>query len=298
MIIVAEKIIEVLGGTQENQLIAVEKEQEIQLNNKILYSNTSSSSSSSNSIVNSISNNTTTVISNINDYNSSYQSNDDSEVDQCYQCILCPPMFFQRKKNHQKRLWGLRVNTTSIASSSLEEQSFQQQQHQLTDQQNGRRYIDQESSSSFMNCCGSTSSTTTQTTTTNQIDFAQQIYPMFCALMKKLKEPQMQTLCQAVEKDAFDGQLTHCVLVPRGTIDGEEPHVIACRIWRWPDLQSAKELKRIPSCPNEMDPVYACCNPSHWNRLSQPGKYVFFLFFAFYLIHFCVDFYLIIYTRP
>lgn len=257
LIIVAGKAVEVLGGIRESQSIADEKEQEIQLNNRI-------------------NENSGTFLAN------SYQSNDDSEVDQCYQCILCPPMFFQRKKNHQKRLWGLRVNTTSIASSSLEEQSFQRQQQFIEQQQqqqyqlNGRRCIDQESSSSFMNCCGSTSSsssTTTMTTTTggNQIDLATQMYPMFCALMKKLKEPQMQTLCQAVEKDAFDGQLTHCVLVPRGTIDGEEPHVIACRIWRWPDLQSAKELKRIPSCPNEMDPVYACCNPSHWNRLSQPG---------------------------
>ncbi|XP_037026842.1 mothers against decapentaplegic homolog 6 [Bradysia coprophila] len=168
-------------------------------------------------------------------------------------------MFFQRKKNHQKRLWGLRVTTPSIASSSLEEQDFQQQRYPPP---NGQRCIDQETSS-LMNCCRSGTSTSNSLLDLNNLH----VYKLFCALTKKLKEHQLQTLCQAVEhNNVLDGQSTHCVLVPRGVIEGEEPHVIACRIWRWPDIRYADELKRIPSCPNERDPVYVCCNPSHWSH--------------------------------
>lgn len=183
-------------------------------------------------------------------------------------------MFFQRKKNHQKRLWGLRVTTPSIASSSLEEQDFQPQRYPPP---NGQRCIDQETSS-FMNCCRSGSSSTSN----SLLDLnSSHINKLFCALTKKLKDHQLQTLCQAVEQNnVLDGQSTHCVLVPRGVIEGEEPHVIACRIWRWPDLRYADELKRIPSCPNERDPVYVCCNPSHWShRLSRSGKIFSFHYF-------------------
>jgi MH1 domain len=63
-----------------------------------------------------------------------------------------------------------------------------------------------------------------------------------------------------------------CILVQRDQIMGEEPHVIACRIWRWPDLSNADELKRIPSCPSGKDPVYVCCNPNHWSRTCKTGN--------------------------
>lgn len=230
-------------GISENILIHEGKGQKLHIN---------SSNHSNNNNNNNISNN---IIS--DNYHTS--DNHENAVDKCYQCILCPPMFFQRKKN-QKRLWGLRVNTTSLASSSLEEQQYQTEKYQ---QSNGRRCIDQETSS-FMNCCRSTSG--------SMLDLGH-MYHLFCALAKKLKDSQIQTMCQAVENSALDGQSTHCVLVPRGAIEGEEPHVIACRIWRWPDLMYSDELKRIPSCPMELDPVYVCCNPSHWSRLSQAGNY-------------------------
>lgn len=168
-------------------------------------------------------------------------------------------MFFQRKKN-QKRLWGLRVSPTSPASSSLDD--LHHQHHMKYPESYGRRCVAGQETSSFMNCCGNTSG--------SMLDLGT-MYPLFCALAKKLKEAQLQTLCQAVENTDVGGKTTHCVLVPRDAIEGEEPHVIACRIWRWPDIQYADELKRIPACPNEMDPVYACCNPSHWSRLILPG---------------------------
>ncbi|WAR29640.1 SMAD2-like protein [Mya arenaria] len=50
------------------------------------------------------------------------------------------------------------------------------------------------------------------------------------------------------------------------------PHVIYCRLWRWPDLQSHQELRAIESC----EYAYAlkreevCVNPYHYNRVEIP----------------------------
>lgn len=136
---------------------------------------------------------------------------------------------------------------------------------------------------------------------------------LFKALMKKLKDPQLDTLCQVVENrlnattnngTAAGGTIANtnivgssdsnntsggwrrqnrssaaasshqtsstCVLVPRESIGGEEPFVIACRLWFWPDLRDSSELKRIPMCPNGKELVYVCCNPAHWNRILIP----------------------------
>lgn len=51
------------------------------------------------------------------------------------------------------------------------------------------------------------------------------------------------------------------------------PHVIYCRVWRWPDLQSHQELRPIPEClyphdHNNKTP-YICINPYHYQRLDQ-----------------------------
>lgn len=106
---------------------------------------------------------------------------------------------------------------------------------------------------------------------------AAHLYAQFCALVKRLKEPQMLTLCQALEHPAADGgPATNCVLVPRDAVDGEPggPHVLACRLWRWPDVRYADELRRLPACPSAWDPVYECCNPSHWSRQMLEGRFV------------------------
>ncbi|XP_046420358.1 mothers against decapentaplegic homolog 2 [Neodiprion fabricii] len=51
---------------------------------------------------------------------------------------------------------------------------------------------------------------------------------------------------------------------------GVEPHLLCCQIWRWPDLADSDELKRLPVCHSDEDPVYVCCNPYHWSRLCKP----------------------------
>ncbi|GFX35643.1 mothers against decapentaplegic homolog 2 [Trichonephila clavipes] len=50
------------------------------------------------------------------------------------------------------------------------------------------------------------------------------------------------------------------------------PHVIYCRLWRWPDLQSHHELKAIEKCEFafnlKRDEV--CVNPYHYLRVETP----------------------------
>ena len=51
------------------------------------------------------------------------------------------------------------------------------------------------------------------------------------------------------------------------------PHVIYCRLWRWPDLQNHHELRAIDTCQfafnNKRDEV--CVNPYHYYRVEAPG---------------------------
>ena len=51
------------------------------------------------------------------------------------------------------------------------------------------------------------------------------------------------------------------------------PHVIYCRLWRWPDLQNHHELRAIDTCQfafnNKRDEV--CVNPYHYMRVETPG---------------------------
>ena len=52
------------------------------------------------------------------------------------------------------------------------------------------------------------------------------------------------------------------------------PHVIYCRLWRYPDLQSHHELKPVEHCqfsfPSKKDEV--CVNPYHYLRTQTLGE--------------------------
>ena len=49
------------------------------------------------------------------------------------------------------------------------------------------------------------------------------------------------------------------------------PHVIYCRVWRWPDLQSHHELKAESCCkyPFNAKQKDVCINPYHYTRYPQ-----------------------------
>ncbi|KAL7042162.1 hypothetical protein ACKWTF_001039 [Chironomus riparius] len=98
------------------------------------------------------------------------------------------------------------------------------------------------------------------------------------SLVKKLKKRKgaIEELERAL---SCPGQPSKCVTIPR-SLDGRLqvshrkglPHVIYCRVWRWPDLQSHHELKPIESCqfPFSAKQKEVCINPYHYKRVESP----------------------------
>uniref|UniRef100_A0A672GAZ8 Mothers against decapentaplegic homolog n=2 Tax=Percomorphaceae TaxID=1489872 RepID=A0A672GAZ8_SALFA len=98
------------------------------------------------------------------------------------------------------------------------------------------------------------------------------------SLVKKLKKKKgaMEELERAL---SCPGQPSKCVTIPR-SLDGRLqvshrkglPHVIYCRVWRWPDLQSHHELKALECCefPFGSKQKDICVNPYHYRRVETP----------------------------
>ncbi|XP_013794083.1 mothers against decapentaplegic homolog 5-like isoform X1 [Limulus polyphemus] len=98
------------------------------------------------------------------------------------------------------------------------------------------------------------------------------------SLVKKLKKK--KGAIEELEKAlSCPGQLSKCVTIPR-SLDGRLqvshrkglPHVIYCRVWRWPDLQSHHELKPLEICefPFSAKQKDVCINPYHYKRIESP----------------------------
>lgn len=98
------------------------------------------------------------------------------------------------------------------------------------------------------------------------------------SLVKKLKKKKgaIEELERAL---SCPGQPSKCVTIPR-SLDGRLqvshrkglPHVIYCRVWRWPDLQSHHELKPLEHCqyPFSAKQKDVCINPYHYKRVESP----------------------------
>ncbi|XP_043462266.1 mothers against decapentaplegic homolog 9-like [Leptopilina heterotoma] len=96
------------------------------------------------------------------------------------------------------------------------------------------------------------------------------------ALVKKLKKKK-GSLDELERALSNPGVPSKCITIPR-SLDGRLqvshrkglPHVIYCRVWRWPDLQSHNELKSIDSCqfPFNAKKPEVCVNPYHYKRVD------------------------------
>uniref|UniRef100_A0A2K6K5G1 Mothers against decapentaplegic homolog n=2 Tax=Rhinopithecus TaxID=542827 RepID=A0A2K6K5G1_RHIBE len=98
------------------------------------------------------------------------------------------------------------------------------------------------------------------------------------SLVKKLKKTgQLDELEKAITTQNAN---TKCITIPR-SLDGRLqvshrkglPHVIYCRLWRWPDLHSHHELRAMELCEFafNMKKDEVCVNPYHYQRVETPG---------------------------
>ncbi|CAG0913242.1 unnamed protein product [Notodromas monacha] len=97
------------------------------------------------------------------------------------------------------------------------------------------------------------------------------------SLVKKLrKSGNLDELERAITTQKAD---TKCITIAR-SLDGRLqvshrkglPHVIYCRLWRWPDLQSHHQLKAIEGCHYafQLKREEVCVNPYHYERVEAP----------------------------
>ena len=99
------------------------------------------------------------------------------------------------------------------------------------------------------------------------------------SLVKKLKKKKgaIEDLEKALSSP---GEPSKCVTIPR-SLDGRLqishrkglPHVIYCRVWRWPDLQNHHELKPLDCCQfpfSAKQQQEVCINPYHYRRVESP----------------------------
>ncbi|XP_068954330.1 mothers against decapentaplegic homolog 3 isoform X2 [Petaurus breviceps papuanus] len=97
------------------------------------------------------------------------------------------------------------------------------------------------------------------------------------SLVKKLKKTgQLDELEKAITTQNIN---TKCITIPR-SLDGRLqvshrkglPHVIYCRLWRWPDLHSHHELRAMEMCEFafNMKKDEVCVNPYHYQRVETP----------------------------
>lgn len=98
------------------------------------------------------------------------------------------------------------------------------------------------------------------------------------SLVKKLKKSGgLEDLKKAVTNQSVD---TKCVKIPR-SLDGRLqvshkkslPHVLYCRLWRWPDLRNHHELRPVEKCEYafQLKKDEVCVNPYHYNRVETPA---------------------------
>ncbi|XP_074604611.1 mothers against decapentaplegic homolog 9-like [Brevipalpus obovatus] len=95
------------------------------------------------------------------------------------------------------------------------------------------------------------------------------------SLIKKLKKK--RGALEELEKALGQTGRTNCVTIKR-SLDGRLqvshrkglPHVIYCRIWRWPDLQNHHELRSVDYCeyPYLGKHEDVCVNPYHYERVE------------------------------
>lgn len=105
------------------------------------------------------------------------------------------------------------------------------------------------------------------------------------SLVKKLRKKK-GTLKELELALAKREEGTKCITIER-SLDGRLqvshrkglPHVIYCRVWRWPDLQTHHELIHVEKCEYAYlkNKDLVCVNPYHYIRVEAPSMCSSFL---------------------
>ncbi|KAM5129493.1 mothers against decapentaplegic homolog 6-like [Mantella aurantiaca] len=100
--------------------------------------------------------------------------------------------------------------------------------------------------------------------------------PAALQLFKKLKDGQLWQLAEAVEsRGRWECGCVWYPLEGRPAKQVTAPCVLLCKLYRWPDLRSPSELKRLAHCQSywrrDGEGTSVCCNPYHLSRLTVPG---------------------------
>ncbi|KFM76247.1 Mothers against decapentaplegic-like protein, partial [Stegodyphus mimosarum] len=94
-------------------------------------------------------------------------------------------------------------------------------------------------------------------------------------LLKRLNVAQLEALATSVETRGAEE--APCILLPVGELrlgrgSPISAHVLFCQLFRWIDLVSPHELRRLPNCLSPQDRFTICCNPYHWSRHYKPDS--------------------------
>lgn len=98
-------------------------------------------------------------------------------------------------------------------------------------------------------------------------------------VLNNLNENQLKILLKSLQNKG--GVRTECIRAPVHNDPGKKiglgaqmccrSDVLACKVLRWPDVQSKSELKALVNCQN-YDGAVPCANPYHYSRITRGGK--------------------------
>ncbi|GFN98057.1 mothers against decapentaplegic homolog [Plakobranchus ocellatus] len=205
-------------------------------------------------------------------------------------------MFRSKRSSLVKRLWKYKLNDeawSALQDNSQEEASVSMSSPAVSPPPST-------SSSSFrprsIHFWSSSPSSTTLSPSSPPPSDGLDIKSVAHSFFKRLKEDQLENLLRAMESRG--GEVTPCVQVSKselrvsGGLKGQgsapvmvPPHVLCCRVFRWPGLKNNAELKRLPSCDGggggdgiEKDGGggsrnnMICCNPYHWSIVVKTDE--------------------------
>lgn len=93
-------------------------------------------------------------------------------------------------------------------------------------------------------------------------------------VLNKLELESLSMLCEVIQSRG--DTLGSCV-VPKNEYvlrskSATDRGVLFCRYFRWPEVDSSVQLRRLFVCQGPSDDCHDCINPYHWSRIYPQGE--------------------------